>query len=389
MAQVNLNPIPESSAVAEQHATEQHGTKQHTPKQDVVEQNATVNAPDSVTKHERIKEEYAEESKIPTKRVEDDLGMEWYIDVSGTYVEPELQNLHKEAIGHIMRTSQACYCVGYGSADARSARFESALPDGSRYQQTRDVTKRSTRIVENIVQYHKDRKEALPMNILSNVKVLLVYWDSKKGIGHTAEVDVLAPDFAERRPHTRCFIYLDPKLYKEYNLANQTGYSHKTRSTIKPLMEGNDDWQKSITLHNIAVRLENKFEESCMKGVSDRPKPLREFVNERKVVSRRTRSPYGTAEPPTSRSRYGTAELSASPTPMKLPVSPRQPTPLPKTRHEQAPTGAKPQMSLMQQFHADYCELLDLPPGTTYAKLDQDQKTLYIAQYAHWKALNS
>jgi hypothetical protein len=211
MAQVNINPTPESSAVAEQHATEQHATEQHTPEQDVVEQNATVNAPDSVTKHERIKEEYAEESKIPTKRVEDDLGMEWYIDVSGTYVEPELQNLHKEAIGHIMRTSQACYCVGYGSADARSARFKSALPDGSRYQQTRDVTKRSTRIVENIVQYHKDRKEALPMNILSNVKVLLVYWDSKKGIGHTAEVDVLAPDFAERRPHTRCFIYLDPK----------------------------------------------------------------------------------------------------------------------------------------------------------------------------------
>jgi hypothetical protein len=181
----------------------------------------------------------------------------------------------------------------------------------------------------------------------------------------------------------------DTKLYKEYNLANQTGYSHETRSTIKPLMEGNDDWQKSITLHNIAVRLENKFEESCMKGVSDRPKPLREFVNERKVGSRRTRSPYGTAEPPTSRSRYGTAEPSASPTPMKLPVSPCQPTPLPKTRHKQAPTGAKPQMSLMQQFHADYCELLDLPPGTTYAKLDQDQKTLYIAQYAHWKALNS
>jgi hypothetical protein len=156
------------------------------------------------------------------------------------------------------------------------------------------------------------------MDILSKLTVLLVYWDSKKGIGHTAEVDVLAPDFAERRPHTRCFIYLDPKLYKKYNLENQMGYSHETRSTIKPLMEGNDDWQKSITLHNIAVRLENKFEENCMKGAPGRPEPLREFVNKRKVVSRQTRSRYGTAETSTSRSRYGTAESLASPTPMKL-----------------------------------------------------------------------
>jgi hypothetical protein len=294
---------------------------------------------------------------------------------------------NKEAIGHIIRTSQARYCVGYGSADARSARFESTLPDGSKYQGTSDVTKRSNRIVERIVQFHKDKKEALPMDILSRVKVLLVYWDSKMGIGHAAEVDVLAPDFAKRRPHTRCFIYLDPALYARYNLENKTGYSHETRSTMKPLMEGNDDWQKSITFHNTAVRLENKFEEKCMSGISGRPEPLRELDHEREVVSRRTRSP------------YATAGLSASPTPVKPPISPRQPTPRqptpsqptppPETRHEQAPTGAKPGMSLKQRFHMDFLELFDLAENVTYADLTEQQQLLYPAQFTKWKAVNS
>jgi hypothetical protein len=403
-AAINLNPTPESSAAVEQFATEQHATDYDATKHDATEanaaaqnateenaadQNATVNAPDPVTthsnaqespsKHGGIKRESAEELKLTTNRFVDDLGMAWDVDVSDTHVELGLQNQNKEAIGHIMRTSQARYCVGYGSADARSARFESTLPDGSRYQGTRDVTKRSNRIVERIVQFHKDKKEALPMHILSRVKVLLVYWDSKMGIGHAAEVDVLAPDYAKRQPHTRCFIYLDPALYAGYNIENQTGYSHETRSTMKPLMEGNDDSQKSIAFHNLAVRLENKFEKKCMSGVSGRPEPLRELVYERKVVSRR------------SRSRYATAEPSASPTPMKLPISPRQPTPTspPETRHEQAPTGAKPGMSLKQRFHMDFLELFDLAENVTYADLTEQQQLLYPAQFTKWKAVNS
>jgi hypothetical protein len=421
-AKAQVTPTPESSAATESHATEQHTTEQHTTEQHTTdqhttdqhttdehttEQHATVNAPEPATKHVNdrespskygeIKREPAEESKMTTNRYVDDLGMAWDVDVNDTHVELALQNQNKEAIGHIMRTSQARYCVGYGSADARSARFESTLPDGSKYQGTRDVTKRSNRIVERIVQFHKDKKEALPMDILSRVKVLLVYWDSKVGIGHAAEVDVLAPDFAKRRPHTRCFIYLDPALYTRYNIENKTGYSHETRSTMKPLMEGNDDWQKSITLHNIAVRLENKFEEKCMSGVSGRPEPLHELVHEREVASRR------------SRSRYTTAEPSASPTPMKPPISPRQPTPRQptprqptprqptprqptppqETRHEQAPTGAKPGMSPKQRFHMEYLELFDLAENVTYADLTEQQQLLYPAQFTKWKAVNS
>jgi len=406
MTQANLStttgPIPDSSAgterdtvgqnvpeqaVTEQDATEQDATEHDATEHDAAERNATANEPDprathanaqkSPSRDRKIKQEPLGESNMSTSRLVDNLNMAWDVSVNDTHVESSLQNLSKEAFGHIMRNSQARYCVRYGSADARSARFESALPDGSTYNETRDVTQRSNRIVERIVQIHKDRKEALPMNILSKVKILLVYWDSKVGVGHDAEVDVLAPGYLERRPHTRCFIYLDPALYVKYNLENKTGYSHETRSTIKQLMEGNDDRQKSTTLYNIAVRLENKFEEKWMSGVPGRPEPLRELVHERKVVPRRTRSPYATAEP------------SASPTLMKPPVSPRQPTPLPETRQEQAPTGTKPGMSLKQRFHKDFLELFDLAEEVTYADLTEQQQLLYPAQFTKWKAVNS
>jgi activator of HSP90 ATPase len=100
MNQVNVNPTPESSAAAQQHATEQHATEQHATSHDATEanaaaqnateenaadQNATVNAPDPVTKHVNaqespskhrgIKRESAEELKLTTNRFVDDLGI--------------------------------------------------------------------------------------------------------------------------------------------------------------------------------------------------------------------------------------------------------------------------------------------------------------------------
>jgi hypothetical protein len=158
-------------------------------------------------------------------------------------------------------------------------------------------------------------------------------------------------------------------------------------STIKPLIEGNDDWQKSITFHNIAVRLENQFEKSCMSKVLDRPNPLCEFIDEREVVSRR------------SRSRYVTAEPSASPTPMQSPIlphqptprqpTPRQPTPPRETRHEQVPTGAKPAMTPKQQFHIVLLELFDLAENFTFEDLTRVQQLLYPRQFSNWKKVNS
>jgi hypothetical protein len=359
----------------EQHATEQHATEQHDPG------TKHANDQESPLKHGDIKREPVEESKITTNRHVDDLGVEWDIK-SNTRVDPKLRNQKGNIIGHLTRRSQDLYCVRYGTPDARSALFESTIPDGLDYDGTKDVTKRSDRIVERIVQFHKDKKEALPMNILSKINVLLVYWDSKLGMGHAAKVNVLAPDFAERRPHTRCYIYLNPELYKTYNLENTTGYSHETRSTIKPLMKGNDDWQKSITLHNIAVELENEYEKKHMSGVSGRPEKLRKLVQEEKVVSRRSKSP-----------RYATAEPSASPMPMKSPISlsqpTPQPTPTPETRHDQAATGAKPGMSPKQRFHREFLELFDLAENVTYADLTEQQQLLYPAQFTKWKAVNS
>ncbi|CAE7219892.1 hypothetical protein HRS9139_09654 [Pyrenophora teres f. teres] len=169
----------------EEHATEQHATKQHATDQNAAEQNVTVKvlnprtahatAQESPLKRREIKKEPAEESKISASRLVDNLNMEWDVDVNSSYVESSLQNLPKDAFGHITRYSQSRYCVRYGSADAHSARFESTLPNGSRYQGTRDVTQRSNRIIERIVQIHRDNKTALPAHILSQVKILLVY----------------------------------------------------------------------------------------------------------------------------------------------------------------------------------------------------------------------
>ncbi|CAG5137495.1 uncharacterized protein ALTATR162_LOCUS131 [Alternaria atra] len=396
MAQANTNPgtvaSPEAGATSDsdtviqgtttQDAMQQEATEPDTGGLDVTGQRATVNTPDpepthanilgALSKDRNVKREPREEPKASTNRLVDDLDMAWNVDVDDRHIEPSLQNHNREAFGHIMRNSQTRYCIRYGSADAYSARFESTLPAGSRYRETRDVTQRSNRIVERIVQHHKDNKLTLPMDILSKVKVLVVYWDSKMGVGHDAEVDVLAPDFAGRRPHTRCFVYLDPALYAStYDIENKTSYSHETRSTMKLLMEGNNDQQKSITFYNIAVRLENKFEEKCMSGAPDRPKPLRELVHERKAASRR------------SGSRYATAKPAVSPAPVKPPISPRRSAPPPNMRLKQTPARPQSRKSLRQRFHADFLELFDLPDDTTYTDLDKQQQLLYPAQFAN------
>jgi hypothetical protein len=76
---------------------------------------------------------------------------------------------------------------------------------------------------------------------------------------------------------------------------------------------------------------------------------------------------------------------------MKPLISPRQPTPTPppETRHEQAPTRAKPRMSLKQRFHIDFLELFDLAENATYADITEQQQLLYPAQFTKWKAVNS
>ncbi|KAJ6201963.1 hypothetical protein J3E72DRAFT_181081 [Bipolaris maydis] len=316
-------------------------------------------------KPKNIKQEFGGESKPSTGELIDDLSMKWDIDLNDSYGESSLQNLPKDAFGHIVRNSRTRYCIRYGSQDARSARFESILPNGSNYTTQRDVTQGSNRIVEKIVQHHRDTRTSLPMNILSQVRILVVYWDSKMGVGHDAEVEVLAPDFEGRRPHTRCFIYLDPNSYSQYELPNTTGYSHETRSTIKLLLQGNNDRQKSIALHNIAVDLENKFEERWMSNTPGRPGPLQKLMNERKAVPRRNKSSSGTTEP------------STNPTLSKPPVPPSQPTPLQKIPQEQTPVIVKSGMPPRERFHKDFLELFELAENTTYYFLFGDEIVVF------------
>ncbi|KAJ6199981.1 hypothetical protein J3E72DRAFT_393445 [Bipolaris maydis] len=383
MAQTNKVPTikadPESAAVSDSTTREnlepQGMTGQEIGGQEATKQTAPGSAMDSGKTHAKPSPEFSENRNVKQEysRLVDDLDMAWEVNINWRHTETSLQHLKKEVFGHITRNSLNRCCIRYGSADAYSARFESILPEGSPYLGTRDVTQRSNRIVERIVQIHRDKKKALPMNILSEVQVL----DSKMGVRHSAEVDVLAPDFVGRRPHTRCFVYLNPSLYESYGLENRTGYSHETRSTMKLVMEGNDDWQKSVTLHNIAVRLENRFEEKHMGGVSGRPGPLLKLSRERKTTTRRKGS------------RYSNIELAASPRPVKAPTSPH-PSPTPQeTRTKQSSARTDSGKSLKEQFHADFLELFDLAKDVAYEDLTEQQQLLYPAQFTKWKAINA
>jgi hypothetical protein len=325
----------------------------------------------------------------------DELGTEWNVNVANTQSKSAFHDLDTEVIGHIVKRPAIQYVRRVGNKDACSAFLDSQLPQGSSYKEERDVTQRSNRILENILQKHRDRKEPIPAKIRSALTVLLVYWDSKDQCGYGTDLEVLDPNYEGRRPHTRCFIYLKPSLYvnADYNLDNKTGYSHETRSTVKQFLQGKDDWERSITLHNIAVTRENKFEEYHMKHVDDRPKvPLCELIDERKKAGRRSESRYSSVEqqslsPVGQQTRKSprlvqTPPLESARQPAKIGIKAesRLSKPQQVTRHED--DSSKPPRV---RFHEFYVELFDLPPSTTYEDLQKDAKIMYPAQFVEWK----
>ncbi|KAF9730236.1 hypothetical protein PMIN01_12169 [Paraphaeosphaeria minitans] len=218
---------------------------------------------DEPTKTEKDEPTKTEKDE-PTKTGKDDLNIEWDISGATQRIEP-YQHVPRLAYGHLSKNSRMRYCIRYGSSKACSTILETQPPLNESYQNEKDVTKRSDRIIENIVEFHRKKKEHLPIEILSQAIILSIYWESKTGIGHAANVHVLRPDYGKRRPNTRCYTYLEPSLYSKYNLDNRTGYSHETLSTTKLWQKGQGDREKFIALHNISVELENKFEAEHMK----------------------------------------------------------------------------------------------------------------------------
>lgn len=295
----------------------------------------------------------------------DDLNIEWNI-TGQNQSEDLLEDIEQAVYGHLIKNSTMRYCVRYGSSEACSSRFESQPPRGTSYDNRKDVTQRSSRIIERIVQFHRDRKEQVPMGLLGQAKVLSVYWDCKTGVGHAADVDVLAPSYGRRRPNTRCYVYLEPKLYARYNLENQHGYSHETFSIMKLCVKGIDDWQKCIELHNIAVRLENKFEEYHMKGAPGRPAPLQEILDDQ--------------NPRSSISRISSIEPSQA----SRRTTPRR-TPRPHTPRPTTPVVEDKSASLIDRFHKEYLILFRLPENTRYADLSERDQILYPSQFSMWK----
>lgn len=313
-----------------------------------------------------------EQMGSPSKRVVDELGTEWNIDLGNTQSKSWLQGLKSEVIGHIDKRPTFRYINRVGGLLGYSAIVDSQLPEGSKYTGSIDVVS-SNRILEEILNIHRKKKQPIPSAFIKELNVLLVYWDNKDECGYAADVEVLDPEYGGKRPITRCFIYLPVNLYKGYGLKNTTGFSHETRSTVLNFLNGSDHKGRSITLHNIAVKLENDFEELHMKNASNRPKePLRELCIDRTSRSR-SRSRYTgierspTLNPPPRRS----TRLAQGP---KIKVESCPPTPRPIAQHEQA--SLKPPRV---RFHETYLEGLGLHPDTDYASLSTEDKTLYFA----------
>jgi hypothetical protein len=309
----------------------------------------------------------------------DGLSIEW--DISGSVQKSSnpYQHVPQKAYGHLITRSAVKYCNRYGSMNACSSLLETQPPhgDGS-YQNTPDVTRGDGRIIQEIIQHHRGKKEFPPMDILCQAKILSIYWDSKTGIGHAANVDVLSPygwGDGTRRPNIRCFTYLNPKLYERYNLENKTGYSHETWSTTKLWQKGGDR-EKCIALHNLAVKLENKFEEYYMQGHENRPGPLKAITehdveHQSSAPLRQTprRSPRQRPAPQQTPPRMVTLEVSN-------PTSANQP--------KRGSSGGVELRDRRDRFHKDFLELFGLP-DMTYKDLPEEYKVDYVAQFAQWK----
>lgn len=132
-----------------------------------------------------------------------------------------------------------------------------------------DVACGKNRIIEKIIQWHKDNGKSVPDGVLSKAQILNVYWDTKKELGSEAE-EVIGgilgpkkPRAQNRKPRTpvRCVVYLDPDLYvgKGWGVENDTGLSHETRTTMLTCIGGISREDREVELFNTAVRLENRY----------------------------------------------------------------------------------------------------------------------------------
>jgi hypothetical protein len=318
-----------------------------------------------------------------TERLVDDLNMVWNVDASDGQYSPS--NEKQEGIGHLRKGSMTSYLVRKGDEGAYSVVWSHARPEG--YKDTRDVTQRGNRIIENIVQIHKDNRTPLPMEILSKVKIIIVYWESKTRLGHSSDLEVLAPDYPLKRPATRCFTYLDPTLYrKDYpHIKNTTGYSHETKTTMKPFIEGHGDWEKWITLYNKVVRMENNYENKFLKGRPGRPEPLGEIFDER-VTTRRATSrlptPLRSTPRHTERIKSEVRQQTAEPpSPHSSGVRYDQTTPSPATQQNKVRAD---DAMLHKMFLELTLELYELSINGKFTDLPPDARSGYLAGREKW-----
>jgi hypothetical protein len=322
----------------------------------------------------------------------DELDIEWDIDLDNTQVVSPLEGVENVVMGHFVKSGRVYYVQRYGDKMSSSAVVSSELPQGSTYNLEVDVTERSNRILELILEKHKKQPIPTKYTRTKAFTVMLVYWDGKEECGYATDARVLDPRYdQQRRPHTRCFIHMNPALYAEYGLKNRTGFSHETRSTVKRFLAGKDDWERSIVLHNIAITRENKFEESHLEDEESRSDllPLEE-ITDRKKPSGRSGTRAISIESkisPISPHRRTSPRLSSVLRQNQAFTKSENRLPSPSAPQHEASSNSKA-VPPRELYLSEFIELHDLDKDTTADNLPEKYHSRYDAGYSKWKKDN-
>jgi hypothetical protein len=351
------------------------------------------------TKDLRVNTKFPKPAKLNT--IKDALGIEWHVDLDDSQIISPLEGLETAVIGHFVKLSRVYYVQRYGDPKFSSARVSSELPEGSKYNLEVDVMDKDMRILENILEKHKSQLIPARFTRKKAFTVMLIYWDGKEDYGYTTDVGVLKPYYGrKRRPSTRCYIRMNPALYQEYGLKNDTGFSHETRSTVKRFLAGKDDWARSTVLHNIAVTRENMFEQTHLSHVESRSDqlPLEEIIDEKasqratSIKRERTTSPNNVQ--PRRSSRLAPAILQQDQTAASIkretstsPIdSQRQKSLHPAPQNEASVSSEV--LEPRRQYLKDFLELHDLDKATTADDIPEKYQSRYDAGYTKWKKEN-
>jgi hypothetical protein len=305
-------------------------------------------------------------------------GLEYEVPISSAATTSEIEGVQRKVIGHLRSGSRYKYLTQYGTDKGKgcSMKFESILPPGDNYDVNKgvDVVLSSNRIIEHILSYHRRSRLPLPMHILSEVKFISVYWDSKSGLGRAAEFDILNPAIPDCTSHTRCYIYLNPDLYKEYaenwGITNLGGFSHETKTSIRYCLSGKNTYERDLLLLNSAKEKEAKFERYYVQEYTTIPPELQPvpLVPRPQILARRTAT-----QPNRYQGKVKTERSSDAARPWQHEET------IPISTVSQGKPAIEGTEEAIERFRKTFCLNFGIPQGKLVADFNESQQTVFMA----------